>query len=80
MAVSTTRVGGRTIACPMARQYPAASLKFAYDAQPVKKGVEGSVAVLEFGAGVRVDFAIQANFFKCRRCPFHDFPQIIAPG
>ena len=32
---------------------------------------------LQLGAGVGVDFAVQANFFKSRCCPFHDFPQSI---
>jgi hypothetical protein len=27
---------------------------------------------LQLGAGVRIDFAIQANFFKCRCGPLHD--------
>ncbi|MGC1648665.1 MAG: hypothetical protein WA741_22840, partial [Candidatus Sulfotelmatobacter sp.] len=30
-------------------------------------------------AGVGVNFAIQANFFKSRSCPFHDFPQSTIP-
>jgi len=30
---------------------------------------------LQLCAGVRVDFAVQANFFKSWRLPFHDFPQ-----
>src|SRR5208337_2637165 len=32
-------------------------------------------AELQLGAGVRIDFAVQANFFKRWCCPFHDFPQ-----
>jgi hypothetical protein len=28
----------------------------------------------QFCAGVRVDFAVQADFFKLRGCPLHDFP------
>ena len=30
---------------------------------------------LQLRASVRIDFAVQANFFKSRRGPFHDFPQ-----
>ena len=30
---------------------------------------------LELCAGVRVNLAIQTNFFKNRRCPLHNFPQ-----
>src|SRR5437764_5773427 len=29
---------------------------------------------LQLGAGVRIDFAVQANFFKSRCCPSHDSP------
>ena len=32
-------------------------------------------AELQLGAGVRIDFAVQADFFKCWCFPFHDFPQ-----
>jgi hypothetical protein len=34
---------------------------------------------LQLGAGVGADFAVQANFLKSRRCPFHDDPQYIVP-
>jgi hypothetical protein len=47
---------------------------------PFRGSGGGIIAVLQLGAGVRIDFAIQANFFKSRCCPFHDFPQIIVPG
>jgi hypothetical protein len=36
-------------------------------AERAKKG-------LEFRAGVGIDFAIQANFFKSWSCPLHDSP------
>jgi hypothetical protein len=32
----------------------------------------GRASRLQFSADVRVDFAIQANFFKSRCCPLHD--------
>jgi hypothetical protein len=43
-----------------------------------KKKLRGGRFWLQLGAGVRVDFAVQANFFKSRCCPLHDeFPHSI---
>ena len=42
-------------------------------------GFQGSAFRLQFRAGVGVNFAIQANFFKSRSCPFHNFPQSTIP-
>jgi len=33
----------------------------------------GKPCCLQLGAGVGVDFAVQANFFKSGCCPLHDF-------
>jgi hypothetical protein len=32
----------------------------------------GSLEVLEFGVGVRADFAVQVDLFVLRRNPFHE--------
>ena len=36
--------------------------------------IAGERSRLQLGACVRVDFAVQANFFKSRCCPFHKSP------
>ena len=36
--------------------------------------IAGERLGLQFGACVRVDFAVEANFFKSRCCPFHKSP------
>jgi len=44
------------------------------------EGLKASGAILQHSAGVGVDFAVQADFFKRRCCPFHDFPQYVQAG
>jgi hypothetical protein len=52
---------------------PAGSHNSPCEAGPSKKGrVQGRAFLLQFRAGVGVDFAVQANFFKSRCCPLHD--------
>ena len=48
----------------------------ASEARP-ESGIQArsSIYDLQLGAGVGIDFAVQANFFKSRRGPLHDFPQ-----
>jgi hypothetical protein len=41
---------------------------------PLVSGRMRGEVSLQLGAGVRIDFAVQANFFKSRRCPSHCFP------
>jgi hypothetical protein len=59
---------------------PAGSHNSPCEAGPSKKGrVQGRAFLLQFRAGVGVDFAVQANFFKSRSCPLHSVPQYIVP-
>src|SRR5271166_1291939 len=57
---------------------PTASQRSSCDAKPERQGESGERYRLELRAGVGVNFAVEANFFKSRSCPLHDdFPQLL---
>ena len=69
------RVHQRRISCPFGTgTQPSASHKSSCEAPALQREAKREALRLQLRAGVRVDFAVQANFFKCRCRPFHDYP------